>query len=130
MLNKATVIGRVGKIETKTISTGTKISNLSIVTTKKFMKNGVKEEKITWHNITLFQKLSEIADQYVSVGDMLYVEGEMEHQKYMGQDGQERSKFFIIGHDIKMFPRSKEHKPEPKAEVSYEEAFQDSDVPF
>lgn len=130
MVNQGTVLGRVGKIDTKTTSSGVKITNCSIVTSKKFTKNGQKEEKVTWHNITLFNKLSEIAEKYVSVGDLLYVQGEMDNQKYTDGNGQERTKHFIIAHDLKLMPKSKEHPPEPKKEISYEEAFQDSDIPF
>ncbi len=130
MINMAQVLGRVGKIDTKTTSTGIKISNLSLVTSKKFVKNGEKQEKITWHNVTLFSKLSDIAEQYVHVGDLLYIQGEMDSQKYTTQDGQERTKHFIIGHELKLMPKSKEHKPEPKAQGHFDGSFIDDEVPF
>ncbi len=130
MVNQGTILGRVGKIDTKTMNNGNKVTNVSMVTSKKFTKDGEKQEKVTWHNVTLFSKLAEIAEKYVSVGDLLYVQGEMDNQKYTTQDGVEKSKFFIIGHELKLMPKSKEHKPEPKPDISYEEAFQDSDIPF
>ena len=117
MINLAQVLGRVGKIDFKTTAGGIKISNISLVTTKKFTKNGEKQEKINWHNITLFSKLAEIAEKYVSVGDLLYVQGEMDSQKYPGQDGTEKTRHFIIGHDIKLMPRMKEHTPAPKSDL-------------
>ncbi len=130
MVNQGTVLGRVGKIDTKTTSSGVKISNVSMVTSKKFVKNGEKHEKVTWHNVTMFNKLAEIAEKYVSVGDLLYIQGEMDNQKYTDGNGQERTKYFIIAHDLKLMPKSKEHKPEPKKESTYEEAFEDSELPF
>lgn len=84
---------------------------------------------MTWHNVTLFSKLSEIAEKYVSVGDLLYIQGEMENQKYTGQDGIEKVKHFIIGQDLKLMPKSKEHKPEPKKEAFHDVGFEDS-IPF
>ena len=129
MVNQGTILGRVGKIDTKTTSNGVKITNCSIVTSKKFTKNGEKQEKVTWHNVTLFNKLAEIAEKYVSVGDLLYVQGEMENQKYTTQDGQERVKHFIIANELKLMPKTKEHGTAPK-EKSYEEAFVDDDCPF
>ena len=128
MVNQGTILGRVGKIDTKTTQGGIKITNVSIVTSKKFTKNGEKQEKVTWHNVTLFSKLAEIAEKYVAVGDLLYVQGEMDNQKYTTQDGQERTKFFIIGHDIKLMPKSKEHKAAPKENV--ESDFEDDMIPF
>jgi len=114
MINIAQVLGRVGKIDTKSTASGVKITNLSLVTSKKFTKNGEKQEKVTWHNVTLFSKLSEIAEKYVSTGDLLYIQGEMDNQKYTTQDGQERIKHFIIAHDLKLMPKSKEHHAAPK----------------
>ncbi len=129
MVNQGTVLGRVGKIDNKTTTNGIKISNVSMVTSKKFMKNGEKQEKVTWHNITLFSKLAEIAEKYVSVGDLLYVQGEMDSQKYTTQDGQERVKNFIIGHELKLMPKSKEHKAAPK-DQAYDSAIVDDEMPW
>lgn len=128
MVNQGTVLGRVGKIDMKTTAAGVKISNISIVTSKKFTKDGEKKEKVTWHNVTLFNKLAEIAEKYVSVGDLLYIQGEMDNQKYTTQDGQERIKHFIIAHELKLMPKTKEHTAAPK-DKSYEAGF-DDEVPW
>ncbi len=132
MINQATLLGRVGRIETKTTSTAIKITNMSIVTSKKFTKNGEKQEKVTWHNVTAFSKLAEIAETYVNVGDLLYIQGEMENQKYTTQDGQEKVKHFIIANELKLMPKSKEHAPAaPKDKSSAStQPFVDDDVPW
>ncbi len=130
MINMAQLLGRIGKIDTKTTDSGIKITNLSLVTAKKFVKNGEKQEKITWHNVTLFNKLAEIAEKYVNKGDLLYIQGEMDSQKYTTQDGQEREKHFIVAHELKLMPKTKEHPVEPKKSSSYEGDFPDSEIPF
>lgn len=131
MINQGQVLGRVGKIESKNTATGMKICNVSIVTSKKVLKNGVKVEKVTWHNVTLFNKLAEIAEKYVAVGDLLYVQGEMDNQKFTGQDGLERTKSYIIAHQLQLMPKSKEHKPEPNGNASYDNmGLGEDDVPF
>jgi single-strand DNA-binding protein len=130
MVNQGTILGRVGKIDTRSMQNGNKVTNISMVTSKKYVKDGEKQEKVTWHNVTLFSKLAEIAEKYVAIGDLLYVQGEMDNQKYTGQDGIERSKFLVIGHELKLMPKSKEHKPEPKPEEHYDAGFDDSDIPF
>jgi single-strand DNA-binding protein len=130
MINQATIIGRVGKIETRTASTGTKVTNISIVTSKKFVKNGEKQEKVTWHNVTAFQKIAEIAEKYVNVGDLIYIQGEMDNQKYMGQDGQERTRYFIVANSLKLMPRSKEQPAQsPKGNVTVD-AFEEAGIPW
>lgn len=135
MVNQGTILGRVGKIDTKTTGNGIKITNMSMVTSKKYMKDGVKQEKTTWHNVTIFSKLAEIAEKYVQVGDMLYVQGEMDNQKYTTKDGQEKTKFFLICNDLKLMPKSKEHIQEKKPEAAkpvttYPDPFIDDDLPF
>jgi single-strand DNA-binding protein len=133
MVNQGTLLGRVGKIETKTTNSGTKITNFTMVTSKKFVKDGQKQEKVTWHNVTCFSKLAEIAEKYVSVGDLLYIQGEMDNQKYTANDGSEKSKFFIIAHELKLMPKSKEHKaePKPKASSDFGAPFEDdAEIPF
>lgn len=129
MLNQGTVLGRVGKIDNKTTSSGVKISNVSMVTSKKVTKNGEKTEKVTWHNVTLFNKLAEIAEKYVAIGDLLYIQGEMDNQKYTAQDGQERTKNFIIAHELKLMPKTKEHAAAAKSN-SYDAGIEDDEIPW
>lgn len=128
MINMGQILGRVGKIETKSTQTGLKFSKISLVTSKKFVKNGEKKEKVTWHNVCLFNKLAEIAEKYVGVGDLLYVQGEMDNQKYTDSNGQEHTKFFLIVHDIKLMPKNKEHKAAPKEDLGNE--LEDDLIPF
>lgn len=123
------ILGRVGKIDTKATSNGVKITNCSMVTSKKFVKNGEKQEKVTWHNVTLFNKLAEIAEKYVNVGDLLYIQGEMENKKYTNHDGLERINHFIIAHTLQLMPKTKEHAPAPK-EKSYEAGIEDDEIPW
>lgn len=129
MINQAQLLGRVGKIETKHLTSGTIVTNISMVTSKKYNKNGEKIEKVTWHSVTCFSKLAEIAEKYVQKGDLVWIQGEMDNQKYQAQDGTEKIKFFITATDIKLMPKSKEHKPETKA-TNYDEGFLDDPIPF
>lgn len=128
MVNQGQILGRVGKIDIKSTNNGVKIANVNMVTSKKFVKNGEKTEKVTWHNVTFYSKLAEIAEKYVNVGDLLYVQGEMDNQKYTDANGQERSKFFIIGHELKLVPKA---KPLPAtAPKQANDAFQDDEIPW
>lgn len=129
MVNQATILGRVGKIDIKNTQTGMKIANISMVTSKKFTKNGEKQEKVTWHNVTCFSKLAEIAEKYVAVGNSLYIQGEMDNQKYTDGNGQERTKFCIIAHQLELISQSKEHKAAPKYE-DQDASIQDDDIPW
>ena len=130
MVNQGTVLGRVGRIETKRTSTGTVITNMSIVTSKKFIKNGEKQDKATWHNITAFNKIAEIAEKYVNVGDCLYIQGEMDNQKYTDGNGIEKIKYFIIANTLQLMPKTKEHQAAAPKDQSYESGVEDDDIPW
>ncbi len=130
MINQGTILGRVGKIDSRTVSTGTKITNISMVTSKRYTKNGEKLEKVTWHNVTFFAKLADVAEKYVAVGDLLYVQGEMESQKYTDKEGQERTKFFIIGNNLVLMPKSREHASAPKESTSFNSQIESDDIPW
>lgn len=130
MVNQGTVLGRTGKIDIKTTSGGVKIANISIVTSKRYVKDGQKQNKDTWHNVTAFNKIAEIVEKYVKVGDLLYIQGEMDHQKYTTQDGQERTKSFIIANTLQLMPKTKEHQAAAPKDKAFETGIEDDDLPW
>lgn len=130
MVNQGTVLGRTGKIDVKTTSGGVKIANISIVTSKRYVKDGQKQNKDTWHNVTAFNKIAEIVEKYVKVGDLLYIQGEMDHQKYTTQDGQERTKSFIIANTLQLMPKTKEHQAAAPKDKAFETGIEDDDLPW
>ena len=130
MVNQGTVLGRTGKIDVKTTSGGVKIANISIVTSKRYVKDGQKQNKETWHNVTAFNKIAEIVEKYVKVGDLLYIQGEMDHQKYTTQDGQERTKSFIIANTLQLMPKTKEHQAAAPKDKAFETGIEDDDLPW
>lgn len=130
MINNIQILGRVGKKTTNISQSGKLIANLTIATNKKIKNaNGQKETKTSWHHVTVFNKLAEIVQNYVNVGELIYVEGEIDYGKYTSKDGIEHNKTTVIARDIKMFPKSlsgtaKNH-PENRTD-----GFQDDDIPF
>lgn len=128
MINQATIIGRVGKKHLHTFSNGSEVTNLSIATNHKYMKDGERKEKTTWHNVALFSQLAEIAKKYVNEGDLVFIQGEMDSQKYTGKDGIERTKFVVIAHKLQMLSGSKSQKN--STESKPDPAFIDDDLPF
>jgi len=107
-----------------------KVSNLSIVTSKKFTKDGQTQEKVNWHNVTFYGKTAEIAEKYVNVGDLLYVQGEMDSQKYE-KDGVSKVKHFILGYQLQLMPKTKEMPATaPSQAASFGADIADGDVPW
>lgn len=130
MINNIQILGRVGKKTTNTSQNGMLIANLIIATNKKIKSaNGQKETKTSWHHVTVFNKLAEIVQNYVNVGELLYVEGEIDYGKYTGKDGIEHNKTTVIARDIKMFPKSLSGTAKTHTENS-SDSFQDDVIPF
>ena len=103
MVNKATLIGNVGK-DPEIINTdgGLKIAKLSLATSEKYNnKQGEKVSQTEWHNLTVFGKLSEVFEKYVKKGDKIYVEGKLKTDKYE-KDGVTRYSTSIIVRELQM----------------------------
>jgi single-strand DNA-binding protein len=90
-INLHTLLGNVGKIETRYSKDGKAIVNLSIATSEKWKDStGQKQEKTDWTNVVVFGKPAEIISQYVNKGDKLFVQGKVVTRKYQDSTGQDR----------------------------------------
>ncbi|WP_370530633.1 single-stranded DNA-binding protein [Snodgrassella alvi] len=82
---------------------GDAITNFSLATDEQWRdRNGERQTRTEWHNITLFGKLGEIAGQYLRKGSQVFIEGKIQSRKYTGKDGIERTAYDIIGNEMKM----------------------------
>lgn len=108
MLNKAAIIGRIGKKDYKQIKNGSYMTTLSIATHRKFVDSQAnKREETTWHTVTFFNKIADIANKYAHTGDIIYIEGEINHRKVLGKDNIERWVYSIVGSELKLLPQSR-----------------------
>ena len=91
-INKVILVGNLGRQpELKQTTTGNTLANLALATSKTWNdKAGVKQERTEWHNITVFGRLAEIVGQYCQKGTKLYVEGELETNKWQDKQGNDR----------------------------------------
>jgi single-strand DNA-binding protein len=74
-------------------------------------QSGQVQEKTEWHRVTFFDKLAEIANQYLKKGSKVYVEGRLETKKYQAQDGSDRYTTSIISNEMQMLD-SRESAPQ------------------
>ena len=82
-VNKAILVGRLGKdVEYRTLDNGG-VANFTIATSETYKdKSGEKKESTQWHNIVAWGKLAELASKYLSKGDAVYVEGKITNESY------------------------------------------------
>ncbi|GGP26765.1 single-stranded DNA-binding protein [Silvimonas amylolytica] len=104
-LNKVLLIGNLGRDpETRYLPSGGAVCNFSIATTERFKdKQGQQQEKTEWHNITMYNRLAEIAGQYLKKGSSVYIEGRIQTRKWQDkQTGADRYTTEIIADQMQM----------------------------
>ena len=105
-VNKVILVGNCGQDpETRVIpSTGASVTNLSVATSESWKDKvtGDQQERTEWHRVVFFNRLAEIAGDYVRKGSKLYIEGSLRTRKWQGQDGQDRYTTEIVGSEMQM----------------------------
>ena len=97
-LNKAQVIGNVTQdIELKQTPNGQNVTSFSIATNRNWTDaSGTRQEQTEFHNVVLWGKLAEIAGEYVTKGQKLYLEGRLQTRNWEAQDGSKRYRTEIV----------------------------------
>ena len=103
-VNKVILVGRLGRDpETRYMPNGDAITNFSLATDEQWRdRNGERQTRAEWHNVSLYGKLGEIANQYLRKGSQVFIEGKIQSRKYTGNDGIERTAYNIIGNEMRM----------------------------
>ncbi|WP_280142102.1 single-stranded DNA-binding protein [Nitrosomonas aestuarii] len=110
MLNKVHIIGYLGSNpDIRYSQGGTAIANLRIATSERWKKDGEKKEKTEWHTVVLFDKLAELAKQYLQKGSLVYIEGKLQTRSW-DKDGEERFTTEIMAESMKMLPGNNGNK--------------------
>lgn len=82
-INKVTLVGNVGRDpDVQTTNGGAKVAHLSLATSRRVPRESSSEERTEWHRLTLWDRLAQLAEEYVRKGDRLYVEGRMEYGSF------------------------------------------------
>lgn len=92
-INKVIIIGNLGADpEARQFNNGGSVTNISVATSEQWTdkQSGEKREATEWHRISLFNRLGEIAAQYLRKGSKVYIEGSLRTRKYQDPNGQDR----------------------------------------
>lgn len=125
-VNKVVLLGRLGRDpETRYASDGgTPICHLAVATSRRYKdRAGNRGEETEWHNVVLFGKTAEIAQQYLQKGSEVYIEGRLRTRSYE-KDGVKRYSTEIIGESMQLGARPTDvsakpaQKPEPTSTAS------------
>ncbi len=104
-VNKVILVGNCGRDpEIRYLPSGQAVANVSVATTsrRKDRNSGETVEDTQWHRVTFYDRLAEIAGEYVKKGRPIYVEGRLKYGKYTDQSGVEKNTVDIIATELQL----------------------------
>ncbi|MDB6059987.1 MAG: single stranded DNA-binding protein [Verrucomicrobiaceae bacterium] len=104
-VNKVILVGNLGNDpETKYMPSGGAVTNITVATSEswKDKNTGQAQERTEWHRVVFFNKLAEIAGEYLRKGSKVYVEGSLRTRKWQDQSGQDRYTTEIVASEMQM----------------------------
>jgi single-strand DNA-binding protein len=104
-INKVILVGNLGADpEVRFMPSGGAVANVRLATSEmwKDKNTGEPVEQTEWHRVIFFNRLAEIAGEYLRKGSKIYVEGTIKTRKWQGQDGQDRYTTEIVGREMQM----------------------------
>jgi len=112
-VNNVILIGNLGKDpEKRFLPNGDAVTNITVATSESWKdKNGEKQERTEWHNVTFYRRLAEIVSEYLVKGSSVYIEGKLQTRKWEDKSGNTRYTTEIIANDMKMLGKPGGSKP-------------------
>jgi single-strand DNA-binding protein len=104
-VNKVILIGNLGRDpEVRYATSGTAIANVTIATSRQWKDktSGEKQEETEWHRVVFYDRLAEIAGEYLTKGKSVYVEGRLKTRKWTDKDGVEKYTTEIVADQMQM----------------------------
>ncbi len=104
-INKVILIGNLGTDpEVRYMPQGGAVANLTVATSESWTDKATneKKEQTEWHRVVIYQRLAEIAGEYLRKGSKVYIEGKLKTRKWQDKDGVERYTTEIIANELQM----------------------------
>ena len=104
-VNKVILIGNCGgDPETRYMPSGGAVTNITVATSEtwKDKATGQPQERTEWHRVVFFNKLAEIAGEYLRKGSKVYIEGSLRTRKWQDQAGNDKYTTEIVANDMQM----------------------------
>ena len=104
-VNKVILIGHLGQDpQSRAMPSGKAVVNLRLATSDQWRdkQTGENKEATEWHNVVMFDRLAEIAAEYLRKGSHVYVEGRIRTRKWQDREGQDRYTTEIVANEMQM----------------------------
>ena len=105
MSNKVIIIGNLGKDpEVRYLPSGSAICNITVATSRQWKdkNSGERQEETEWHRVVFYDRLAEIAGEYLKKGRPVYVEGRLKTRKWTDKDGVEKYTTEVIADQMQL----------------------------
>ena len=144
-VNKVIIVGNLGQEpDTRYMPSGSAVTNISVATNESYKDKttGEQVDRTEWHRVAFFNRLAEIAGEYLHKGSQVYVEGRLRTRKWQDKDGRDRYTTEIIADQMQMLggrggspdmPSQSSGKFQPSRQASAAPAPEpefDDDIPF
>ena len=144
-VNKVIVLGNLGRDpELRYTANGAAVCNIALATSRnwKSKDTGERQEETEWHRVVFYDKLAEVAGEYLKKGRPVYVEGRLKTRKWQDKDGKDNYTTEIVAESMQLLGGREEggearapaprpapsRAPAPKSSSSFDDM--DSDIPF
>lgn len=104
-VNKVIIIGNLGADpEVRYMPQGGAVANMTVATSERYKEKNTNEPKevTEWHRVVIYQRLAEIAGEYLRKGSKVYIEGKLKTRKWTDKDGIERYTTEIVANELQM----------------------------
>ena len=104
-INKVIIVGNLGgDPETRYMPSGSAVTNLTVATNEswKDKQTGEQKDRTEWHKVAMFNRLAEIAAEYLRKGSQVYIEGKLRTRKWQDKNGQDRWTTEIVADEMQM----------------------------
>ena len=145
-VNKVILIGNLGKDpDVRYMPSGSAVTNITVATSEQWRdkQSGEQQERTEWHNVVFFNRLAEIAGEYLRKGSKVYIEGSLRTRKWQGKDGSDRYTTEVVANEMQMLDskgggsgsydrppaRQQSSSNEPAPQAAPSDDF-DDDIPF
>lgn len=123
-INKAIIVGTLGQDpDVRFLPSGKPVANLRIATNERWKdQQGQQQERTEWHTVVYFDRMAEIAQQYLRKGSKVYVEGSLTTRKWQDQQGQDRYSTEIKGREMQMLDSPNQGQGGQAPQQSYQQS--------
>ena len=140
-INKVIIVGNLGADpDSRAMPSGNAVTNISVATSESWndRETGEKQEKTEWHRVVFFNRLAEIAAQYLKKGSQVYVEGKLQTRKWEDKEGNERWTTEVVANQMQMLgdrmsndmSNDNASSPQSSSDNDFSTDEFDDDIPF